>query len=193
MTNGTPNTYTEQNIQNWQESTYPLWIDTKNGEVFKYDKYAKVRFGDNGQIWVSTINDNEVEPGIDDTWITYEDHIKSMFGESITPVEPQEPTEIPMATQTDNKNEPVTLHETKGRIKMSTGNITGGNTITFSLINDKIKGSDILGLSIDDSSVKYANIYELQHAVGEGFARIMVKNKISETQTEPMIINFKIL
>lgn len=179
--NPKPMTYIEENTLQWQEGTYPIWIDTKNGEVFEYSKDAIVRYSD-GVAYISLVGNNITEPTKDNSWVRFD----SMFGTDVV-------TEIKTISQISAKADDVTLHELKGVIQMFGSSLSAYGIVRFKLINNKVTSTDVVTVGVDGTSVGAQDGYEVRAVSNNGFATIIIKSAVGYVQSDTVRINFKVL
>ena len=197
--NPKPMTYIEENTLQWQEGTYPVCIDTKNGEVFEYSKDAIVRYSD-GVAYISLVGNNITEPTKDNSWARFD----SLFGNSPQPS--PEPIyvdvlvsgvlgykELTAVAQISLKSEDVTLNKPAGTIKMAGTAISAHSAIRFKFINSCIKPSDVVIVSIDGTSILAQDGYEVRAIGNNGFATIILKSVVGYVQSEEVKINFRVI
>lgn len=181
--NPKPKTYIEENTLQWQEGTYPVWIDTKNGEVFEYSKDAIVRYSD-GVAYISLVGNNITEPTKDNSWVRFD----SMFIDGVTA-----PTELQIVKQVNAKGDDVTLNELHGIIEMIGSSLSAYGIVRFKLINNKVTSTDVVTVGVDGTSVGAQDGYEVRAVSNNGFATIIIKSAVGYVQTDTVRINFKVL
>ena len=181
--NPKPMTYIEENTLQWQEGTYPIWIDTKNGEVFEHSKDAIVRYSD-GVAYISLVGNNITEPTKDNSWVKFD----SMFSDGVTA-----PTELQIVKQVNAKADDVTLHELKGVIQMFGSSLSAYGVVRFKLINSTVGPTDIVAVGIDGTSVGAQDGYEVRAVSNNGYATVIIKSAVGYVQSDTVKINFRVI
>ncbi len=179
--NPKPMTYIEENTLQWQEGTYPVWSDTKNGEVFEYSKDAIVRYSD-GVAYISLVDNNVTEPTKDSSWVRFD----SLFGTDVV-------TETKTISQISAKADDVTLHELKGVIQMFGSSLSAYGIVRFKLINSTVGPTDIVVVGIDGTSVGAQDGYEVRAVSNNGYATVIIKSAVGYVQSDTVKINFRVI
>lgn len=96
-----------------------------------------------------------------------------------------------MVVQQADKSTAVTMNRRVGKIEMHPAALAGGNSVQFTLNNDKIAASDIVRVHAYDNGTLPA--YTVAASVGAGFANIYVRNNTAGSLSEALRLRFEVI
>lgn len=187
-TNPVPSTYIEENTKQWQEGTYPKWINMKDGRVFEYSKYAVVRYTDN-KVYVSNVDKNVAEPTKSSNWSLFE---AGKLPSSIMVYGPIGYSSSGTTLQQVSKEEPVNSDMYSANIVTSDSLLDAFTTVKFKVNNTNVVTNDSIIVNVREYGLADVTSYEVRAVVGNKGFWIVLRNCSDKPLSEKVFINYKI-